>query len=108
MIKILDCLEIVSICAAGVTNHGSCYNFNLIYWSRQRSIKKPINVKNQFSVNLDKVQRIEIHSLFFISLLLVCNESNMGMVLVAVMLLLFTAISAKCLQQVYHSVSLQA
>ena len=91
-----------------MTNHDSCNNFNLIYWSRQRSIKKPINVKNQFSVNLDKVQRIEIHSLFFISLLLVCNESNMGMVLVAVMLLLFTAISAKCLQQVYHSVSLQA
>ena len=65
-------------------------------------------LNNQFSVSLDEVQKIEIYSLFFISLLLVCNEPNMGMVLVAVMLVLFTAISAKGLQQVYHSVSLQA
>ena len=43
-------------------------------------------LNNQFSVSLDEVQKIEIHSLFFISLLLVCNEPNMGMVLVAVML----------------------
>ena len=35
--------------------------------------------------------------------LLVCNEPNRGMVLVAVMLLLFTAISAKGLQQVHVS-----